>query len=63
VNVTAIRESDWTKDDGTVVKVTNVTFDNGQMVPGYDLPAVPEIGKPLPDGWEVAESKAGKLYI
>jgi hypothetical protein len=63
VNVTAIRESDWNKDDGTTVKVTDVTFDSGFKAPGYDLPSVPEIGKPLPDGWEVATSKAGKPYI
>jgi hypothetical protein len=63
MNVTAIRESDWNKGDGTTVKVTDVTFEGGFKAPGYDLPSVPEIGKPLPDGWEVATSKAGKPYI
>jgi hypothetical protein len=61
--VTAVKESQWNKDNDTIVKVTTVTFDDGREVPGYDLPSVPEIGKPLPDDWEVATAKSGKLYI
>lgn len=60
--VTALRESDWNKD-GTVVKVTNVTLDDGREAPGYDLPPGLEVGKPLPDGWEVTTAKSGKLYV
>jgi hypothetical protein len=62
MNVTAIKESEWNKD-GTIVKVTTVSLDDGREAPGYDLPLVPEVGKPLPDGWEVATAKSGKLYI
>ena len=60
--VRAIRESDWDKD-GTIVKVSNVAFLDGTEVPGYDLPPGLVIGKELPDGWAVADSKAGKKYI
>lgn len=63
MNVTKVAESDWKKDDGTVTHVTKVTFDDGREVPGYDLPSVPEVGKPLPDGWEIATSKNNKPYI
>lgn len=62
MNVTAIDVKDWDKD-GTIVKVSNVTFDDGREVPGYDLPPGVEVGKPLPEGWEVATAKSGKLYI
>lgn len=62
MNVTAVRESDWNKD-GTIVKVTTLTLEDGREVPGYDLPSTPEAGKPLPDGWEIATSKSGKPYI
>jgi hypothetical protein len=62
MNVTGIRESEWNKD-GTVVKVSNVTFDDGREAPGYDLPPGLEQGKPLPEGWEIATAKSGKLYI
>src|SRR5512147_2151616 len=48
MNVTAVEVKDWKKDDGTVTKVSNVTF---------------EVGKPLPQGWEVATSAKGKPYI
>jgi hypothetical protein len=54
--------SDWVKEDGTV-KVTTIRFDDGQEVRGYDLPKEPRVGEPLPDGWEIATSKAGKPYI
>ena len=61
--VTHLNEREWTKDDGTVVKVTDVTLDDGREIPGYDLPPGLEVGKPLPDGWEVALSKSGKPYV
>lgn len=62
-NVIALRESDWKKDDGTTVKVTHLTLEDGREIPGYDLPPGAEAGKPLPDGWEVATSKSGKPYM
>lgn len=62
MNVTGVVESVWKKDDGDV-KVTKITLEDGREVPGYDLPQLPEVGKPLPDGWEVATAKSGKLYI
>lgn len=62
-NVQTIRESDWAKDDGTHVMVTTVRFDDGSEAPGYDLPPGLEIGKALPQGWEIATSKNGKPYI
>jgi hypothetical protein len=62
MNVVAVKESEWDKD-GTIVKVTTVKLDDGREVPGYDLPSVPEVGKPLPAGWEIATAKSGKLYI
>ena len=61
-NVAAFRVSDWDKD-GTIVKVTTVTLDDGREVPGYDLPPGIEANKPLPDGWEIATSAKGKPYI
>jgi hypothetical protein len=61
--ITRVRDSDWRKDDGTTVRVTTLRFEDGTEAPGYDLPSVPEVGKPLPDGWEVATSKAGKPYV
>ena len=63
MNVTEVRESEWRKDDGTVVKVSNVTFDDGREIAGFDLPPGIEEGKPLPDGWEIATAKSGKPYI
>jgi hypothetical protein len=62
MNIQSIRVSDWDKD-GTIVKVSNVTFDDGSEAPGYDLPAGLEEGKPLPEGWELATAKSGKKYI
>jgi hypothetical protein len=62
VNVVDLRVTDWDKD-GTIVKVSHVKFDDGSEAPGYDLPPGVEVGKPLPDGWEVAQSKSGKPYI
>jgi hypothetical protein len=57
-------EREWKKDDGTTVKVTDVWLDDQtDSVPGYDLPALPEVGKPLPEGWSVETSKSGKPYI
>lgn len=61
--VTEVEVNDWKKDDGSVVKVSNVVFADGTKAPGYDLPPGIEAGKPLPDGWEVATSKSGKPYI
>jgi hypothetical protein len=61
--ITSVRDSDWAKPDGTRVRVHTLRFADGTEAPGYDLPSVPEIGKPLPDGWEVATSKAGKPYV
>lgn len=61
--VTAVEVKDWDKGAEGIVKVSNVTFDDGRTIAGYDLPSQPEISKPLPDGWEVATSKAGKPYI
>lgn len=64
MNVTAVRVSDWDKKDGSpIVKVSNVTFEDGKEVAGYDLPPGIEEGKPLPQGWEVATSAKGKPYI
>jgi hypothetical protein len=60
--ITSVRDSDWDKD-GTIVRVTTLRFEDGTEAPGYDLPSVPEVGKPLPDGWEIATSKAGKPYV
>jgi len=63
MNVVGVEVKDWNKDDGTTVKVSHVRFDDGQDIPGYDLPPGIEVGKPLPAGWEIAQSKAGKPYI
>ena len=62
MNILTIRESEWDKD-GTIVKVSHVTLEDGREVPGYDLPPGLEEGKPLPEGWEIATSKAGKPYL
>jgi hypothetical protein len=63
MNITSVRDSDWKKDDGTTVRVTTLRFEDGTEAPGYDLPSVPEVGKPLPEGWVIATSKAGKPYV
>src|SRR5438132_132285 len=62
--VTKVEQRDWDKKDGSaIVKVTDVTFDDGRTVAGYDLPQQPEAGKALPGGWEVAMSQNNKPYI
>ena len=62
MNILTIRESEWDKD-GTIVKVSHVTLEDGREVPGYDLPPGLEEGKPLPEGWEIATSARGKPYL
>jgi hypothetical protein len=62
--VVSASEREWKKDDGTVTKVTDVRFDDGREVPGYDLPADKlVVGQPLPEGWSVEMSARGKPYI
>lgn len=63
MNVIAVEVNEWDKGADGIVKVSNVTFDDGSKAPGYDLPPGIEVGKPLPEGWEIATSKAGKPYI
>lgn len=62
-NVTGVRESVWQKD-GQDVTTYYVSIEGCPDVPCYDAKAKElETGKPLPDGWQVTTSKAGKEYL
>jgi len=55
----------WAKDDGTVVKVYWVSLEgHPKDVPCYDERGKDlAVGTPLPDGWAIKQSKAGKDYL
>lgn len=64
MNVTGVRESEWKKDDGTSTTTYWVTIEGREKdVPCYDERAKDLAGKPIPEGWEVKQSKAGKDYL
>ena len=61
--ITKLRESQWTKDDGTEVTTWYVSMD-GAEVPCYSAEAKGlHLDAPLPDGWEVKTSQKGKKYL
>ena len=65
MNVTAVETRAWTKDDGTEVTTYWVTLEGREKnVPCYDAKAAAlKMDAPLPEGWEIKVSKAGKDYL
>lgn len=62
--VSSLRESQWTKDDGTQTTTYWVGIDGANEVPCYDEKAKElKLNGDLPSGWEVKTSQKGKPYL
>lgn len=64
MNVLGVRDSKWEKDGQTVVTYWVRLEGHEKEVPSYDARAQDlKVGEALPDGWTIAQSKAGRDYL